>query len=440
MLDFLNPFRLRRLPPKLRRALNRTPSRGWYDACRQADAQSLRDIKTTLDLVRDCVFIFDPETRCFSYVNQGAIEQVGYDESTLLEMHPFDLMPDFDERHFRALLGPLQCGELSELRFETRHRHRDGHDIPVEIFMQYLAPLDQPARYVSVVRDITERKAYETTQARQLRDLRATEERLQRSQALAEQANQAKSAFLARMTHELRTPLNAILGFAQVLANSRREPLSERQASHVRYIEQSGRHLLDLIDGILELVQVESEPPAASVELVPLDALLHECLDAVADRARERGIELRHEPVVLQRSSEDVRVDRSRFRRVLLNLLANAVEYNREGGRVILRRRAVDTHWQRVEIQDTGPGIVAEHRESIFEPFNCLDADQAAIKGTGIGLALSRKLLERIGGSIGVESVVGEGSMFWIEWPLMMAENVERSEEPSFSEKTAGQS
>lgn len=440
MLNFLNPFRLRRLPLGVRQALRRASHLPHRNDGRQTDAQRLRDLKTTLDRVRDGVFIFDPETLRFSYVNHSAIEQIGYDESTLLDMHPFDIKPDFDEAHFRALLGPLRRGELSELRFETRHRHRDGHDIPVEIFMQYLAPPDQPARYVSVVRDIAERKAYEATLAQQVRDLSATEEHLQRSQAAAEQANQAKAAFLARMTHELRTPLNAILGFAQVLANSRREPLSERQAGQVGYIEQSGRHLLDLIDNLLELVQVESEPPSLSVELVPLDALLRECLDALADRARDRNIALCYEPSDSSHAPEDVRVDRSRFRRVLLNLLSNAVEYNREGGRVILRHVVLDALWQSVEIQDTGVGIAAEHLESIFEPFNRLDADHAAIDGAGIGLALSRQLIERIGGRIGVESCVGTGSTFRVEWPQTAAENVESAGVTSFGAQRTGES
>jgi PAS domain S-box-containing protein len=399
----------------------------------QAKAAEQRrcDIKTTLDFVRDGVFVFEPETLRFTYVNQGAVAQIGYDEPTLLNMHPFDIKPDFDEVHFRALLGPLRRGELSELRFETRCRHRDGHDIPVEIFMQYLAPTDQEARYVSVVRDIAERKAYEDRLAQQLRDLRAAEQRLQGSQTLAEQASQAKSAFLARMTHELRTPLNSILGFAQVLANSRREPLSERQAVQVRYIEQGGRHLLDLIDGILELVRMESEPPVQALDLVELDEVVRECLDAVADCARKRGIELCYKPGHSERAGADVRVDHARFRQVLLQLLSNAVKYNRDGGRVLLIWHRIDERRQRLDVCDTGPGIAPEHLDAVFEPFNRLDADRAAIDGTGIGLALARARLARLGGCIGVDSFLGQGCTFWIEWPLMGTEPVAPAEPPS---------
>ncbi|SDX98960.1 PAS domain S-box-containing protein [Allochromatium warmingii] len=526
MLSIWPPVSLRRVPKRLQRVLQRLRR---HRSPPPPPSPCPCHLKTTLDQVRDSVLTFDPDTLRLTYVNQSAVKQLGYNAATLLTMRPFDFKPDFDEAHFRALVGPLQRGELSELRFETRHRHRDGHDIPVEIFMQYLAPTNQPARYVSVVRDIAERQTYEAQLAQQIRELRELEARLQRSQTFAKigswewdiasgtlywseriapmfgyddlsiqpsyalflaaiypddreavqqairacleqnqdydiehrvlwpngelrwlhergnviraadgtplkmlgvaqdvterrqlqdastQANQAKSAFLARMTHELRTPLNAILGFAQVLAHSRREPLSERQADQLHYIENSGRHLLELIDGILELVEAQSESSPPIVEPIALDDVVHDCLAELSDHANERSITLHYQPAG---AAVCLRIDHQRFRQVLRHLLSNAIQYNHDGGRVQLTWRPVANQRQRLEVHDTGPGIAAQDYEAIFEPFNRLQADQAAIAGMGIGLALARERMARLGGQIGVDSVLGQGSTFWIEWPL----------------------
>lgn len=793
---------------------------------RQAE-QRLRDFKTTLDSTRDCIFIFDPESLRFTYVNQGAMLQVGHDEQTLLNLHPFDLNPAFDEPLFRALIAPLRRGELTELRFESRHRHRDGHSIPVEVFLQHVAPSGGRGQFVAVVRDVTERKEYERHLQRQRGNLeliyalsaraeadlehrlqaalaeaakhlgleigcisrfedealllqslfapaeiavepgqrfafgtpdhapfptqdeplvidligrssqrahpcqsivplacclamalrlpsnnqcwgivsfgsrrtrtwpfdeadqdfirlfarwvsatiethqthealRLSEARLQRSQTFAnigtwdwniqsgelywseriaplfgygvgeietsydnflaaihpddrqqvmdavsdcvergldynlehrviwpngevrwlhergdvvrtsdgaplkmlgvvrdvtkrrryqdqlnrfrqlieaaeqgigiadlerqlvyvnpahcrmlgyenpsrllgcdwldlvgeqgradalqldeqlrvgrsshtrprlplvradgsefialfnlgtisdaagkpqfafsifedisdelarqqqlldaketaERASQAKSAFLSRMSHELRTPLNSIIGFAQLLANSRRASLSDKQTDQVRHIERNGRHLLTLINEILDLARIESGRLSLSLDTVDLDQILDDVLDTVTPAAEARGIAIGREASATGAAVLLI-ADRLRLKQVLINLLTNAVKYNRDQGEVRVSVGPIAAGQIRVAIRDTGPGIPADRLEAVFEPFNRLEADRSGIEGTGIGLTIVRELVEQMRGRIGVDSQLGEGSVFWIDLPQAQAD------------------
>jgi signal transduction histidine kinase/ActR/RegA family two-component response regulator len=240
--------------------------------------------------------------------------------------------------------------------------------------------------------------------------LRLTWEEMRLAKEEAERANLAKSDFLSRMSHELRTPLNAILGFGQLLELEVREV---EQADNVQEIMHAGRHLLDLINEVLDLARIESGKFTISQEPVPLLALIEDCLTLIRPMAEARGIRIIEAG---QDCSEHVRADRVRLKQVLLNLLSNAVKYNRERGTLSL---ACMTDGDRVQIRisDTGSGLTPEQQSRLFTAFERLDADKTAIEGAGIGLALSKRLTELMHGEIGVESTPGVGSTFWVRLP-----------------------
>ena len=236
-----------------------------------------------------------------------------------------------------------------------------------------------------------------------------------RAQAEAAAANRAKSDFLSRMSHELRTPLNAILGFGQLLE---RRGGDERERESVQQILQAGRHLLRLINEVLDIARIEAGRMALSLEPVHVHEAVTRVLDLARPLAAARGIAMAtSDPSTLDRY---VMADAQRLQQVLLNLVSNAIKYNREGG--VLTVAADDRADGRVRltVSDTGPGIPPELRPRLFTPFERLGAGDG-VEGTGLGLALSRRLMELMGGAIGVDSDVGEGSRFWIELPKASA-------------------
>ncbi|MCE5182633.1 MAG: PAS domain S-box protein [Betaproteobacteria bacterium] len=241
------------------------------------------------------------------------------------------------------------------------------------------------------------------------------EQELLHAKESAEQANRAKSEFLSRMSHELRTPLNAVLGFAQLLESDPTEPLTASQDVSVKHIAKAGWHLLELVNEVLDLARIEAGKMQLHVETVALDQALQECIDLIAPLSNERHISI--EDRVSSCAQMLVRVDRTRLKQVLLNLLSNAVKYNREGGSITLECSHLEGDLLRVSIRDTGAGIPEEKLSELFVPFNRLDADKSQVQGTGVGLAVAKRLMELMGGGIGVESCVGEGTTFWIDLP-----------------------
>ncbi|NYS60191.1 ATP-binding protein [Vreelandella salicampi] len=229
----------------------------------------------------------------------------------------------------------------------------------------------------------------------------------------AEKANRAKSDFLSSMSHELRTPLNSILGFAQILASGKRHPLNDKQLRQVNQIEKSGQHLLSLINEVLDLAKIEAGRLPLSIEPIHVQRVVQDACDALEANADAAGITL-----VRCNMPEEWRVsaDYTRTKQVLLNLISNAIKYNRANGRVEISAQA-QGNMLRLSITDTGPGVDLERQHELFEPFNRLDAENGTIEGTGIGLAITRELVERMGGEIDVESSPNQGATFWFTLP-----------------------
>ena len=247
----------------------------------------------------------------------------------------------------------------------------------------------------------------------ELVQLRTRELIAARDEAL--RANQAKSSFLSRMSHELRTPMNAILGFAQLMDMDR--DLPARHGGFVTEMLGAGRHLLALINDVLDLAQVEAGAMVLNTEALPLDGLVDECLHMVMPAALQHGISLGCEEL----RGQHVLADRTRLRQVLLNLLSNAIKYNRRGGWARVELEAAAAGRVRLCVVDGGPGIALQRQAELFQPFNRLGAEFGDVEGTGIGLAIVRQVVERMGGRVGVQSQPGLGSRFWLELPLATA-------------------
>jgi PAS domain S-box-containing protein len=301
----------------------------------------------------------------------------------------------------------LMLREKKLVNYELTARARDGKTTVVSYNATTFYDRDRKLQGVfAAARDVTERKHLD--QALQEQNVE-----LKRARAAAEKANLAKSDFLSSMSHELRSPLNAILGFAQLI-NSDSPPPTPAQSASIDQILHAGWYLLELINEILDLAQIESGRLALSLEPTSLAEIMFECQAMIEPQGQKRGIKMTFPRFGFPCF---VNADRTRLKQILINLLSNAIKYNRPNGTVVVDAECPSSTPERtrVSVRDTGAGLPPDMLMQLFQPFNRLGQERSAEEGTGIGLVMSKRLVELMGGEIGVESTVGSGSVFWFE-------------------------
>ena len=339
----------------------------------------------------------------YTYVSKGLAALSGMTPAQMVGRSVRELQGATRESELRPLIERALAGET--ITYEHSPKVEAGR-AAVELHVTIAAGVDRRSGAPSVFGF-----AIDTTQQKR------AERALIAARDDAESANRAKTQFLSQMSHELRTPMNAILGFGQLLVSDPRQPLVAYQQAYVAEILRGAHHLLDLINEILDLGRIEAGQLQLEPEALALPEMLEQCLSLMRTLAESHDVQL--QPLALpDRGSAGLRVtaDRKRLLQVLLNLLGNAIKYNRPGGSVSVRCRQEGGH-VRLAVEDNGRGLDAEEQRRLFQPFERLSAAHSAIEGTGIGLALSRRLVEAMGGTIGVDSQPGVGSTFWFYLP-----------------------
>jgi PAS domain S-box-containing protein len=329
----------------------------------------------------------------FKQLNPAWERTLGHTRAELLSKPFIEFVHPHDRDRTEAESAKLADVGTDTISFKNRYRRADGSYRWLEWNARSVP--DECLIYATA-RDITAQKE--------------AEQAASEAKVAAERANQAKSEFLSRMSHELRTPLNAVIGFGQLLEMDSQTP-TQRENAH--QVVKGGRHLLELINEVLDISRIEAGTINLSMEPVHLGLVVAEVLDLVRPMVDERNIRL--EKRLPEPPDIYVEADKQRLKQVLLNLLSNAIKYNRVGGSVEVSLDHAGQERLRLLVSDTGPGIAAGQLEKLFTPFERLGAEEGAIEGTGLGLALSKRLVEAMGGEVSVVSEVGMGSTFSVE-------------------------
>ncbi|MFZ6816852.1 PAS domain S-box protein [Undibacterium sp. Ji22W] len=380
-------------------------ARKQVEATQAITDQRLRDLQFyTRSLIEsniDALMTTDPNG-LISDVNQQMERLTGSTREELIGSPCKNYFTE-PERAETAITRVMQEGKVTN--FELTVQAKDGKKTLVSYNATTFYDRERNLQGVfAAARDVTERKQSELA-------LQITNVELNLAIATAEKANLAKSEFLSSMSHELRTPLNAILGFAQLMASEKPAP-SNAQKQSIDQILQAGWYLLKLINEILDLAMIESGRVTISQEAMSLSEVLQDLQAMIEPQAQKRNISMQF-PKLDQLFY--VHADRMRVKQVMINLLSNAIKYNHDNGRVFIECHLSGKSKIRVNVTDTGVGLNSKQLQQLFQPFNRLGQESSSEEGTGIGLVVTKQLVELMGGEIGVESQVGVGSVFWIE-------------------------
>ncbi|MDH5190842.1 MAG: ATP-binding protein [Gammaproteobacteria bacterium] len=331
--------------------------------------------------------------------NPGAAAIFGYYPQEIIGQNIQILLDDDVTQLYGMVMdNRFQNGTSKNHNISSIAKHKSGKLFPIDISVNEML-IDGKQMFTSIIRDITEELSYK--------------EALIQSKEEAEKASEAKSEFLSRMSHELRTPMNAILGFTQVLEMNENDHLHTDDKLHIKEISKAGHHLLELINEVLDLSRIESGRLELSMEPVHILDVMEDCNILMRSIAKERGISLNFLETPCQ--NKYVIADRTRMKQVMLNLISNAIKYNKQEGNVSISCEQKNDDAIRITVKDTGIGISKRDQDEMFRPFNRLWAQNSTIQGTGIGLVITKSFIEKMGGKIGLESTLGEGTTFWFE-------------------------
>lgn len=354
--------------------------------------RALEEFKYVLDHTADCVFLCRIDTLRFTYLNDGIKRQLGYNEAELLAMEIMDINPEFDSEHYRHLITSLLNEDKPSLTIETVHRHKDGHDIPVEMTLQVIKQTEKRPRLLAIVRDISERKAVE----------------------------RMKSQFVSTVSHELRTPLTSIRGALGLILGGALGEIPEKARPMLTMATRNSERLTLLINDLLDLEKIESEQMAFTFESIDLVQVIRQSLESNRGYAESYAVTLQLHTSVEQAW---IHADEHRLLQVLANLLSNAIKFSRQGGMVHLLIVQQESNYK-VLIQDQGDGIPEAFHARIFGRFAQADgADNRQKGGSGLGLSISKAIIERHQGSIGFDSVESAGTTFFFTLPVKETRN-----------------
>jgi len=377
------------------------------EALMMSEARHSRILKSS----SDGIWEWESERDSFHFSSR-CWEQLGFDEADdeinritdrleawRARLHPEDAFV-FD----KAINDHFTKNQPFDIEYRIRAKNGEWRWIRARGSMSYSSD-GKPWRMSGTNMDITE--------------VKLAEERVLKAKEGAESANQAKSRFLSSMSHELRTPLNAIVGFSQLFELDRN--LSVIQQENIREIHKAGEHLLDLVNEVLDLSKIESGKVSMDIEALSPKDIIGDCVGLIQADADARSISI--EVLLELDSGINLLADERRVKQVLLNLLSNAVKYNVEGGDIKIRCQLDDAFRVRISVMDTGKGIPALERREVFQPFNRLGAENSTIEGTGVGLTISKQLVEQMNGEMDFSSLERKGSTFWFHLPQDVEEN-----------------
>jgi PAS domain S-box-containing protein len=427
---------------EMRETANRTATLEHEVRTRQQAENDARNANARndaiLDVALDCVVVVDSSGHVVQF-NPAAEVTFGYSSAEAVGRHVADLtVPDGKQEAYRVAFNHyVDSGNTAMLnrRFELSAKRRWGAEFPVEVAISRISTVGTPL-YACYMRDITERKQAEEAIARQTRDLKqanaaerhnaaklaALVEELRFTQRQAETATRAKSEFLASMSHELRTPLNAIILYSELLQEEAKDHDGDRSIPDLKRIQSSGKHLLDLINGILDLSKIEAGKMALELERFDVKVMIEQLTDTVSSLVQKNS------NVLTVRCADNVGTihgDQTKTRQILLNLLSNAGKFTTNGSIVVdvSRIRAAGVDCVQFTVTDTGCGMTEEQSRAVFEPFTQADVSTTRkYGGTGLGLAIVSKFCDLMGGSVTVSSRPAEGAQFVVRLPAVMVD------------------